>query len=326
MSEFFNYLDISEGIRKSGRKWVITGAAGFIGSHVVRRLLELNQEVIGIDKASGYLKNLEFLKTEKGFAKRFKYVGADICYKSVVEKHFVDNSIVVHLAAEVGTPKSLKKPAEVYQNNVLGFLNVLETCRQKDLKLIYASSFSGQFCLSPYAASKSSCDRLAISYDKSFGFISVPLRFFNIFGPGQLLTGDYAPAIGKWIHQIEIGEQPTVYGKCWRDFTYIENAVQAIILAAVADIKVFTVFDIAHGVSVQTDRVVEHIIRTMNSKIKFKREKHRKCDPAISEGNIKAAGNAFGYRPTVSVYEGVDKYIEWYRQNGVKDKVDLYKS
>ena len=321
------YYDAVQKMSRSNQHFYITGVAGFIGSAILKRLLELGQTAEGFDFATGYLKNLEFLKTQKGFAKRYKHHFVDLSLINCGENIFKNkDAVVIHLAALGSAPRSIKYPELSCKNNLLSFLNVLEMCRKNKQLLIYASSSSAVNCLSPYGATKSACDRLAYSYFKSYNFVSIPLRFFNIFGPGQLMTGDYAPAIGKWIHQAKTGATPTIYGKCFRDFTYIENAVQAIILASMARLNTFNIFDISHGVSVDTKNILKYILGATGSKVKPERAPYRLGDVAESEGDITPAERALGYRPSVSVYEGIDKYIDWYEQNDIENKIELYKS
>ena len=261
------------------RTWLVTGCAGFIGSHLIETLLKLNQKVVGVDNfATGHRKNLNLVRKAVGKKawKRFHFIRGDIrklkdCYKAFGLKmpklgssmkvtancprratHSVD--IVLHQAALGSVPRSIKDPLSTHEANVTGFVNMLIATRDAGVRrFVYASSSSvygdspvlpkredriGRQ-LSPYAVSKYANELYAGVFGRCYGLETIGLRYFNVFGPRQDPNGSYAAVIPRWIAAIKKGEPVQIYGdgKTSRDFCYVDNAVQANLLAGLTKNK-----------------------------------------------------------------------------------------
>ena len=261
------------------RTWLVTGCAGFIGSHLIETLLKLNQKVVGVDNfATGHQKNLNLVRKAVGEKawRRFQFICGDIrklkdCYKAFGLKlpklgsglnltanrprhtaHPVD--IVLHQAALGSVPRSIKDPVSTHEVNVTGFVNMLVATRDAGVRrFVYASSSSvygdspvlpkqedkiGRQ-LSPYAVSKYTNELYAGVFGRCYGLETIGLRYFNVFGPRQDPNGPYAAVIPRWIAAIKKGEPVQIYGdgKTSRDFCYVDNAVQANILAGTVQNK-----------------------------------------------------------------------------------------
>ena len=268
------------------RTWLVTGCAGFIGSHLIETLLKLNQRVVGLDNfATGHRKNLNLVRKAVGEKawERFHFVRGDIrklkdCYKSFGLKmpkvgsgqmaesegmkvnadrprrtaHPVD--IVLHQAALGSVPRSIKDPLSTHEVNETGFVNMLIATRDAGVRrFVYASSSSvygdspvlpkredriGRQ-LSPYAVSKYTNELYAGIFGRCYGLETIGLRYFNVFGPRQDPNGPYAAVIPRWIKAIKNGEPVQIYGdgKTSRDFCYVDNAVQANLLAGLTKNK-----------------------------------------------------------------------------------------
>lgn len=245
------YPQVQESLRSSPRRWLVTGAAGFIGSHVVEKLLSLGQSVRVLDNYfSSHPRNLDTVRALSGeTSARLEFVQGDIrnpdCCKAAVTG--MDN--VIHLAAMGSVPMSMDKPLECNEINVTGMLQVMQAAHAAGIKrFVYASSSAvyGDDALptkredsigrplSPYAASKFINEVYASTYATAFGMEPVGLRFFNVFGPRQDPKGAYAAVIPCWISQMENGEPVYINGDGGntRDFCFVRDVVQALILAS----------------------------------------------------------------------------------------------
>ena len=273
-------------MRRQPKTWLVTGCAGFIGSHLIETLLNLNQKVIGLDNfATGHRKNLNLVRKAVGEKawKRFHFVRGDIrkindCYKAFGLKIRKESGgqiaaskglkvaasrprhtsrsvdIVLHQAALGSVPRSIKDPLSTHEVNVTGFVNMLVATRDAGVnRFVYASSSSvygdspvlpkredriGRQ-LSPYAVSKYTNELYAGVFGRCYGLMTVGLRYFNVFGPRQDPNGPYAAVIPRWISAIQKGDAVQIYGdgKTSRDFCFVDNAVQANLLAGVTKNK-----------------------------------------------------------------------------------------
>ena len=347
------------------RTWLVTGCAGFIGSHLIETLLKLNQKVVGVDNfATGHRKNLNLVRKAVGEKawRRFQFICGDIrklkdCYKAFGLKmpklgsglnltanrprhtaHSVD--IVLHQAALGSVPRSIKDPLSTHEVNVTGFVNMLMAARDAGVRrFVYASSSSvygdskelpkredriGNQ-LSPYAVSKYANELYAKVFGRCYGLETVGLRYFNVFGPRQDPNGPYAAVIPRWIIAIKKGQPVQIYGdgKTSRDFCYVDNAVQANILAGLSHNKkaLNQIYSIAcgarttlnklHDLIVSTLKKHSYLIPNVKAKIYPSRKayfKSRKGDIRHSLADISKARNNIGYKPVVQIKEGISNY------------------
>lgn len=331
-----------DGVNQRQRTWLVTGAAGFIGSHLVERLLTLDQRVVGIDNfATGSKDNLDAVRgsvsSEKGA--RFTFFEQDIRDRSglceLIQRHTPE--VVLHQAALGSVPRSIADPITSHECNVDGFINVLEAARQgKVSRVVYASSSSvyGDIggdakveasignCLSPYAATKRINEVYAQVYGRVYGMECIGLRYFNVFGPRQDPNGPYAAVVPRWLAAMSRREPVVIYGdgSTSRDFCYIANVVQANILAATAPVTskaINSVVNIACG-STTSLLQLERLLREAVSKARGcapeeipgpKFEPFRQGDIPHSLANISLATDSLGYYPTHSVEEGINELV-----------------
>ena len=321
--------------------WLVTGAAGFIGSNLVEVLLRGGQVVKGIDNFStGRRQNLESLRASvgEGAWSRYTFIEGDINDAEQCKRACVDARYVLHQAAVVSVPRSFKEPALSLHTNILGFLNILLASREAGVeRLVYASSSSVYGSseelpkvekkigspLSPYALAKQADELLAAMLLNEGTASSVGLRYFNVFGPRQNPMGDYAAVIPRFIRLLLAHQSPVIFGdgETSRDFCYIENVVQANILAALTPKEQLTsrVFNVAFGQQTTLNQVFRHI-RTIVAKktgdsgilgVEPAYEAFRVGDIRHSLAEISSARQVLGYAPAVSVEQGLELLIDW---------------
>ncbi len=325
-------------------KWLVTGAAGFIGSNLCFRLLSLGQTVVGLDNFStGKRKNIADIQKEFGSTKSFSFIEGDICSEATCLAATQGVDFVLHQAALGSVPRSIAEPLNTHAANVDGFIKILTTAKQNGVKrFVYASSSSiygdinqlpnqenklGQ-PLSPYAASKRIDEIYAQTFAKSYGFETVGLRYFNVFGPRQSPDGPYAAVIPLWIEAIAKGEAVRVHGdgSTSRDFSYIDNVVQANLLACLAPAAKVSgqCLNIACGESTdlkQLRSLIQAAMNQLSQEILGKAAAserppiygpERPGDIKHSCADISLAKNLLGYDPQVSVTEGIQKTVSFY--------------
>ncbi|MEO8007838.1 MAG: NAD-dependent epimerase/dehydratase family protein, partial [Betaproteobacteria bacterium] len=249
------YEDVQERIRTRPRTWLITGVAGFIGSNLLESLLKLGQQVVGLDNLStGSRSNLAQVKDAVGASqwRKFRFVEGDIRSLDTCRGACASAQIVLHEAALGSVPHSVSDPIACHESNITGFLNMLVAARGAGVsRFVYAGSSAtyGDHPglpqvepqigrpLSPYALSKNVNEMYAQIFANCYGFESIGLRYFNVFGPRQDPNGAYAAVIPKWIAGM-IRDDPVFIngdGETVRDFCYVDNVIQANLLAAVVD-------------------------------------------------------------------------------------------
>jgi UDP-N-acetylglucosamine 4-epimerase len=330
-------------LMRNQRTWLVTGAAGFIGSHLVERLLTLDQRVVGVDNLStGSLKNVEAVRTsvspERGA--RYTFFEHDIRDRSglceLVARH-VPN-VILHQAALGSVPRSIADPVASHESNVDGFINILEAARHAHVpRFIYASSSSvyGDIgegakveerignCLSPYAATKRIDEVYAKVYGRVYGMETIGLRYFNVFGPRQDPNGPYAAVIPRWLAAMSRREPAVIFGdgSTSRDFCYIANVVQANILAATvapSSRAVNSVVNIACGATT-TLLQLEGMLRQSVAQVwgyapeempEPRFEPFRQGDIQHSLADISFAQGALGYSPTHTVEAGISDLVK----------------
>lgn len=332
--------DIKEQLRVRPRKWLVTGIAGFIGSNLLEELLKLGQIVIGLDNFStGYRHNFEDAKREVGDKRwsRFTFFEGDIRNLNDCRKACENIEYVLHQAALASVPRSIDDPITTNQSNINGFLNMIVAARNARVKrFVYAASSAtyGDDLespkredkigrpLSPYALTKYVNELYADVFSRIYGLESIGLRYFNVFGKRQDPNGAYAAVIPRWIDSFLNLIRPTVNGNggTSRDFCYIQNAVEANLLAATADnVEALNkVYNIAYGSSTTLNQLYQ-IIRDEISHYKPEVKAiepiygpFRKGDIRHSLADISRAKELLGYNPRFDVKQGMAESIKWY--------------
>jgi UDP-N-acetylglucosamine/UDP-N-acetylgalactosamine 4-epimerase len=336
------YNELQSTLRSAPRTWLVTGVAGFIGSNLLETLLQLDQYVLGIDNFStGYQENLDEVRTKVGPRKwaRARIVEGDIRDPATCQRLCADVDYVLHQAALGSVPRSLADPVASHDTNVSGFLNMLIAARDaKVRRFVYASSSSvygdhpalpkiedsvGQ-PLSPYAATKAMNETYADVFARTFALNSIGLRYFNVFGPRQDPAGAYAAVIPRWIATLLQREPIHIFGdgETSRDFSYIDNIVQANLLAATTEnpAALNQVFNIAIGETTTLNQLfqfIQNTLRQMDPSIPEQQPVYsdfRPGDVRHSHASIEKAQRLLGYSPTLRIQEGLELAMGWYRR------------
>ena len=320
--------------------WLITGAAGFIGSNLLERLLKLNQRVIGLDNFStGHQHNLDKVQAELSTEEwsNFSFINADICRPESCQQACKGVDYVLHQAALGSVPRSLTDPITTNENNISGFLNMLVAARDNKVKrFVYAASSStyGDHPglpkvedrignpLSPYAVTKYVNELYASVFARCYDFNSIGLRYFNIFGRRQDPDGAYAAVIPKWVAAMISNEDIFINGdgETSRDFCYIDNAVQANLLAATAEHPKATnqVYNVAVGDRTTLNELYEGIRSQLEDRFPHLQDRaasyrdFRPGDVRHSLADISKGRKLLGYEPTHRIGQGLDEAMAWY--------------
>ena len=333
------YETTRDDLRAHPRVWLVTGAAGFIGSNLVQELLALGQNVVGLDNFStGHRANIdEALAADPASADRFRFIEGDIRDASACAAACAGVNYVLHQAALASVPRSIKDPVASTQVNVDGFLNVLVAARDAGAtRVVYASSSSvygdartipqvehatGRV-LSPYAATKATNEMFASVFQRTYGLETIGLRYFNVFGRRQDPDGAYAAVIPRWTARLLNGEPCEIFGDgtTSRDFCYIANVVQANILAATAPSGEATgeAYNVACGNETSLTQLF-HLIRDNLasyvpdvSVMEPLYSAERAGDIRRSLADVSKAGRLLGYMPAYRVAEGMAEALRWY--------------
>ena len=335
------YKQLVGNLPAAPKTWLITGVAGFIGSNLLQTLLELNQIVIGLDNFStGHQHNLDEVKAlvgEDNWA-RFKFIEGDICDLNACREACAGVDYVLHQAALGSVPRSIEDPITTNANNITGFLNMLVAAKDAQVKsFTYAASSStyGDHPalpkveenignpLSPYAVTKYVNELYADVFAKSYGFKTIGLRYFNIFGKRQDPNGAYAAVVPKWTSAMLKNEDVFINGdgETSRDFCFIENAVQANLLSAVAnDDAKNQVYNVAVGDRISLNDLFEAIKTALAANGKYYDKSvvfrdFRPGDVRHSQADITKASENLGYQPDYRILDGIAKAMPWYINN-----------
>ncbi|MGI9492037.1 MAG: SDR family oxidoreductase [Geminicoccaceae bacterium] len=333
------YQKAQEDLESAPKSWLVTGAAGFIGSNLVETLLRLGQNVVGLDNfATGHRRNLADIEGSLGASEwsRFHMMEGDIRDLDNCRKAVADIDYVLHQAALGSVPRSLEDPITSNDANINGTLNMLVAARDEGvLRFIYAASSStyGDHPalpkvednigkpLSPYAVTKLVNEIYAEVFARAYDFPSVGLRYFNVFGRRQDPDGAYAAVIPKWVAAMLKGEQVAINGdgETSRDFCYIDNVVQANILAAKAGSEAQgEVYNVGVGDRTTLNQLHD-MIRTSLENLGVEiphspaYRDFRAGDVRHSQADIGKAQRLFGYRPSHKVAEGIEVAMPWYK-------------
>ena len=328
-------------LKESPKTWVITGVSGFIGSNLLEELLGLNQYVLGLDNFStGFQNNLSDVRSQVSEERwsRFDFLEGDITDIETCNKVCKGADYVLHQAALGSVPRSIADPVATNLANISGFLNMLTAAKNSRVEsFTYAASSStyGDHPalpkieqnignpLSPYAVTKLVNELYAAVFYRTYGFSSVGLRYFNVFGKRQNSAGAYAAVIPKWIGSVLNEEQVFINGdgETSRDFCFVQNAVQANILAAVSkNVEGSEVFNVAYGGRTSLNDLFEHIKSSLkkngfSSSICPEYREFREGDVRHSQADISRASKHIGYSPEYDILAGLDKAMPWYLRN-----------
>ncbi|MVW77975.1 SDR family oxidoreductase [Bordetella sp. 02P26C-1] len=332
------YESIQRELQASPVKWLVTGCAGFIGSNLLETLLKLNQTVVGLDNfATGYQRNLDEVRDSVSAEQwaRFTFIEGDIRELADCQRAVEGVDYVLHQAALGSVPRSLVDPITTNAVNISGFLNMLVAARDAKVKnFVYAASSStyGDHPalpkleenignpLSPYAVTKYVNELYANVFARSYGFRSVGLRYFNVFGKRQDPDGAYAAVIPKWTAAMILNEDVKVNGdgETSRDFCFVDNAVQANLLAAVAsDEARDQVYNVAFGGRTTLNQLFDYLAKTLGQQgVRYEKKPvygdFRPGDVRHSQANIGKAEKLLGYSPAYDILRGLEVAMPWY--------------
>jgi len=325
----YNTIYHAEDISESS--FLITGGAGFIGSNLVEYLLKYNAKKVRVldNFSTGSHENIEAFKSNPAF----ELVEGDIRDLETCNKALEGIDYVAHQAALGSVPRSINDPITTNEVNISGFLNMLVAAKNANVKrFVYAASSStyGDHPglpkvedkignpLSPYAVTKYVNELYASVFSRTYDFHTIGLRYFNVFGPRQNPKGPYAAVIPLFMEHALKGTIPFINGdgETSRDFTFVENAVQANVKAMLAkELPAAEVINIAFGERTTLNQLWNKITELTGIDIKPEYRAERKGDVKHSLADISKAGQLVGYKPEVSVLDGLNIAVEWYKNN-----------
>jgi UDP-N-acetylglucosamine 4-epimerase len=328
-------------VRSTQRRWLVTGSAGFIGSHLVENLLRLGQTVVSLDNfATGHRRNLDQVRAAVGEAawSRHTFIEGDITDPQVCRNACAGIDVVLHQAALGSVPRSLATPLVTHAANATGFLNMLDAARLAGVKrFVYAASSSTYGDsptlpkvedkigrpLSPYAVTKYLNELYADVFTRCYGMSTIGLRYFNVFGPRQDPNGAYAAVVPRWAAEMLSGKQCVINGdgETSRDFSYIANVVQTNLLAATTDKPEASsgqIFNVAVGDRTtlnQLHAAIAEALKIECPELEIAPPKYadfRAGDVRHSLADVSKARTLLGYAPTHDVRAGLREAMGWY--------------
>lgn len=305
-------------------KYLVTGGAGFIGSHIAERLVSQGETVRVLDNLStGALSNLAHLKG------RVEFVEADLCDAAAIETAVRGVEVVFHQAALASVPRSVAKPLDTHEACVTGTVTLLDACRKASVRrVVYAASSSAYGNspimpkketnlpqpLSPYAAAKLAGELYMQAFASSYGLETVCLRYFNVFGPRQDPNSPYSAVIPLFVSALLAGKQPIIFGdgSQSRDFTFVGNVASANLKAAAAPGISGNVYNVACGGSLTLLELLKYICELLDKPFAPEFGPPRTGDVLHSWADISAAQRDLGYHPEIDLREGLRQTVEYY--------------
>jgi UDP-N-acetylglucosamine 4-epimerase len=333
------YQQIQQQLRDRPKTWLITCCAGFIGSNLLETLLKLDQRVVGLDNfATGHQHNLDEVRSLVSAAQwaRFTFIQGDIRDRAACKDAVGGVDYVLHQAALGSVPRSLQDPITTNDVNITGFLTMLTAARDAGVSaFVYAASSStyGDHPglpkvehtignpLSPYAVTKYVNELYAQVFARAYGFNTIGLRYFNVFGKRQDPNGAYAAVIPKWVAAMIADEDIYVNGdgETSRDFCFVDNAVQANILAAVAEDEAHRdeVYNVAVGDITTLNELIDHLKTILATHgVRYTKQvihrEFRSGDVRQSQADIGKAEQLLGYAPAYRIRQGLEAAVDWY--------------
>lgn len=304
---------------------LVTGGAGFIGSHLVEELVRRGETVRVLDNlATGHLENLDAIKND------IEFLQGDIADENVAQNAARNMDIIFHQAALPSVPRSIKNPRASHDANLTGTLNVLIAARDNHIQRVVLASSSSVYGnspqlpkvetfepapLSPYAVTKLACEQYARVFANLYDLSTICLRYFNVFGPRQDPTSQYSGALAKFVQCARHHEPFPVYGdgEQSRDFTYIENVVNANVRAAYSEFDGGAVVNVAGGARTTLNQILSLLNELTHQNLPTHFAPPRAGDVLHSHADISRARALLGYEPTVDVKEGLRRTLEWYQ-------------
>lgn len=317
-------------------KYLVTGAAGFIGMHTSKRLLELGHEVVGLDNLNSYytpeLKKWRLLQLDP--YPNFSFVKLDLSDRRGIEKLFEKEKFqrVIHLAAQAGVRYSLEAPFDYVDSNLVGMMTILEGCRHNGVEhLVYASSSSvyGMNSKVPfsetdqvdnpaslYAATKKANELMAYSYSHLYKVPTTGLRFFTVYGPAG------RPDMAPWLFTEAILNNEPIkifnHGKMQRDFTYIDDIVEGVV--RIQDVipdgsPAYSLYNIGNNQPIELSRFIEAIETACGQKAEKKYLEMQPGDVKITYADTKKLESIVSYKPSTSIEAGMHQFVKWYQEN-----------
>lgn len=307
------------------KTYLVTGGAGFIGSHIVKALVKLGQKVIVLDNLyAGDIKNIE------KFLNKIEFIKGDIRNVKSVKRAVKGCDYILHQAALRSVPKSVDNPVLFNEVNVTGTLNILIAARDADVRRVVFASSSSVYgeskilpqkeshlpcAISPYAVTKLTGEYYCRTFNRIYGLETVSLRYFNVFGPRQSLESEYAVVIPKFVTNMLNDEQPPVHGdgRQTRDFTYIDNVVRANLKAATKNGISGEVFNIACGSSYSVLDLIKFLNKILNKSLKPKFVPPRPGDVRNTQADIAKMKRLLALDPAVDFVKGLEKTVEYFK-------------
>ena len=332
------YNQIKTQLSQSPKTWLITGCAGFIGSNLLEQLLTLNQKVVGLDNfATGHQHNLDEVQTQvtEQQWRGFKFIEGDIRNTDDCNNAVTNVDYILHQAALGSVPRSIADPILTNAANITGFLNMLVAAKDAKVKTFVFAASSSTYGdhpalpkvedtigkpLSPYAVTKYVNELYADVFNKTYGLNSIGLRYFNVFGKRQDPDGAYAAVIPKWTAAMINNQEVLIIGDgdTSRDFCFIENAVQANILAATAEEKGLNqIYNVALGDRTTLNTLFNSLQSALkNNGVQYSQsavyQAFRAGDVKHSQADISKAQELLGFEPEYQIQQGIDKAMPWY--------------